>query len=54
MISYAGRNPTTLNFLKTLYFDSPAWTPVVVSLMPATWPVATWLLLYVALLPAWL
>lgn len=37
MISYVGRNPTTLNFLKTLYLDSPAWTPVVVSLMPATW-----------------
>ncbi|MEZ4733104.1 MAG: hypothetical protein R3E79_38905 [Caldilineaceae bacterium] len=37
MISYTGRNRTTLNFLKTLYFDNPEWTPFVVSLMPATW-----------------
>ncbi len=37
MISYAGRNRTTVNFLKTLYFDTPEWTPYVVSLMPATW-----------------
>ncbi len=37
MISYKGRNRETLNFLKTLYFDTPEWTPYVVSLMPATW-----------------
>ncbi|MCE7990101.1 MAG: hypothetical protein DYG89_53835 [Caldilinea sp. CFX5] len=37
MISYTGRNPATINFLKTLYFATPEWTPVVVSLMPATW-----------------
>ena len=37
MISYAGRNRETVNFLKTLYFDTPEWTPYVVSLMPATW-----------------
>jgi hypothetical protein len=36
-ISYAWRNRTTLNYLKTLYFDYPEWTPFVVSLMPATW-----------------
>lgn len=37
MISYAGRNPATVNYLKMLYFDQPAWIPSVVSLMPATW-----------------
>ena len=37
MLSSAGRNRTTRNFLKTLYFDEPEWTPFVVSLMPATW-----------------
>ena len=37
MLSYAGRNRVTLNYLKTLYFDHPEWTPFVVSLMPATW-----------------
>jgi hypothetical protein len=37
MISYAQRNRTATNFLKTLYFDHPEWTPCVVSLMPATW-----------------
>ena len=37
MISYAGRNPTTRNYLRALYFDYPEWTPFVISLMPATW-----------------
>ena len=37
MISYAGRNPTTINYLRALYFDYPEWTPFVISLMPATW-----------------
>ena len=37
MISYAGRNRRTVNFLKTIYFDTPEWTPCSVSLLPATW-----------------
>ena len=37
MISYAGRNRQTVNLLKTIYFDYPAWTPCRVGLMPATW-----------------
>jgi|YNPNPStandDraft_1061719.scaffolds.fasta_scaffold28041_2 hypothetical protein len=36
-ISYAGRNRQTVNYLKTIYFDYPEWTPCHVSLMPATW-----------------
>ena len=27
MISYAGRNGHTLNYLKAIYFDYPEWTP---------------------------
>ncbi len=37
MISYEGRNRETVNFLKTIYFDYPEWTPCVVGIMPATW-----------------
>jgi len=37
MLSYAGRNRYTVNFLKTLYFDNPEWTICRVGLMPATW-----------------
>ena len=37
MISREGRNRRTVNFLKTIYFDRPEWTPCIVSLMPATW-----------------
>lgn len=37
MLSYANRNQTARNYLKALYFDHPAWTPFVISLMPATW-----------------
>jgi hypothetical protein len=37
MLSYHGRNRATVNYLKSLYFDSPEWTPCRVSLMPATW-----------------
>ena len=36
-ISYAGRDRATVNFLKTIYFDTPEWTPCSVSLLPATW-----------------
>jgi uroporphyrinogen decarboxylase len=37
MLSYEGRNPRTTNFLKTIYFDYPDWTPCRVGLLPATW-----------------
>ncbi|HNZ38029.1 MAG TPA: uroporphyrinogen decarboxylase family protein [Candidatus Latescibacteria bacterium] len=37
MIPYEGKNPRTVNFLKTLYFDTPQWVPCGVSLMMATW-----------------
>lgn len=37
MLSYAGRNRYTVNFLKTVYFDRPEWTICRVGLMPATW-----------------
>lgn len=37
MISYAGRDRHTLNYLKAMYFDYPEWTPCRVGLMPATW-----------------
>ena len=37
MSPYHGRNRATVNYLKALYFDTPEWTPFVVSLMPATW-----------------
>jgi hypothetical protein len=37
VISYEGRNRRTVNFLKTIYFDRPEWTPCSVGLLPATW-----------------
>jgi hypothetical protein len=37
VIGYQGRNKSTVNFLKTIYFDYPEWTPCEVKLMPATW-----------------
>jgi len=37
MIGYEGRNRRTVNFLKTIQFDHPEWTPCRVGLMPATW-----------------
>jgi len=37
MIDYSGKNRRTVNFLKTIYFDGPEWTPCSVSLMMATW-----------------
>jgi len=37
MISYQNRNRSTVNFLKSIYFDYPEWTPFEVNLMPATW-----------------
>jgi len=37
VISYEGRNPRTVNFLKTIYFAYPDWTPCRIGLLPATW-----------------
>jgi len=37
MISYAGRNRQTVNFLKAMCFDRPEWTPCAVHFLPATW-----------------
>lgn len=37
MIDYAGRNPRTVNFFKTLYFHNPDWVEANVSIMMATW-----------------
>ncbi|NOY79105.1 MAG: hypothetical protein GXO76_14730 [Calditrichaeota bacterium] len=37
MISYSGKNRTTLNYLKAMYFDHPEWTPYSISIMPRTW-----------------
>lgn len=37
MISYTGRNRQTVNFLKTIQFDTPEWVPCSVGFLPATW-----------------
>ncbi len=37
MISYEGRNRRTVNYLKTVTFDRPEWTPCRVGFVPATW-----------------
>ena len=37
MISYANRNRNTVNYLKTVFFDHPEWTPCSVNFLPATW-----------------
>jgi len=37
MIGYAGRNRQTVNYLKTMYFDTPEWVPCGVGFLPATW-----------------
>jgi len=37
LISYEGRNRHTVNFLKTMYFDCPEWTPCTVGITPAAW-----------------
>ena len=37
MISYKGKNRSTVNNLKAIFFDHPEWTPCDVALMPATW-----------------
>jgi len=37
MISYEGKNCRTVNYLKSIYFDHPEWTPCGVRIMTATW-----------------
>ena len=37
VISYAGKNSRTVNYLKVLYFDYPQWTPCSIGFLPATW-----------------
>ena len=37
MTRYQGRNKSTANLLKSIYFDYPEWTPCEVKIMPATW-----------------
>ncbi len=37
MIRYAGKNRWTVNYLKTIYFDHPEWTPCSIGFLPATW-----------------
>ncbi len=36
-INYESKNRQTVNYLKALTFEGPAWTPCNVSLLPATW-----------------
>jgi len=36
-ISYQGKDRRTVNYLRTVTFDTPEWTPCSVGLMPATW-----------------
>ena len=37
MIPYNGKSRSAVNVIKTVFFDSPEWTPCTVSIMPATW-----------------
>ncbi|MFB3894432.1 MAG: uroporphyrinogen decarboxylase family protein [Phycisphaerae bacterium] len=37
MIDYLGRTRRTVNFLKTILFDYPEWTPARVNFLPAAW-----------------
>ncbi|MCK4283410.1 MAG: hypothetical protein KAX44_03760 [Candidatus Brocadiae bacterium] len=37
MIPYKGKSRRAVNYLKTIYFDCPEWTPCGVSFLPATW-----------------
>jgi hypothetical protein len=36
-IPYEGKNRRTVNYLKTIYFDHPEWTPWNIYIMPGTW-----------------
>ncbi len=37
MLSCAGRDARTVNYLKTMYFDHPTWTPCTSGMLPAAW-----------------
>jgi hypothetical protein len=37
MSRYAGKNPRTVNYLKTVHFDTPEWVPCNVYFLPAAW-----------------
>ena len=37
MTRYAGKNRQTVNYLKTIHFDTPEWVPCNVGFLPATW-----------------
>ena len=37
MLSRAGRNRRTVNYLKAVYFGTPEWTPAVVYFLPSAW-----------------
>lgn len=37
MLSYAGRDRRTVNYLKTMYFDHPEWTPCSMGILPSAW-----------------
>jgi hypothetical protein len=37
MISYAGRDRQTVNYLKTVRFDRPEWTPARMYFLPSAW-----------------
>ena len=37
MLNYAGRDRRTVNYLKTVYFDDPEWTPCSMGILPAAW-----------------
>ncbi|MFA6133570.1 MAG: uroporphyrinogen decarboxylase family protein [Phycisphaerae bacterium] len=37
MLSYSGRDARTVNYLKTVNFDYPTWTPCSVAILPAAW-----------------
>ncbi len=37
MIPYDGKSRSAVNYLKTIYFDRPEWTPCGVNFLPAAW-----------------
>jgi len=37
MVPYDGKSRSAVNYLKTIYFDHPEWTPCGVSFLPAAW-----------------
>ena len=37
MVPYDGKSRSTVNYLKTVYFDYPEWTPCGIGFLPAAW-----------------